>query len=248
MYKGEVNVEYCQLSALLKTAESLKVSLYGANPSAMQYLRVSHFSLLQVKGLAEMTNQSSSAVRDSDRETERLRSHLHGTSSSSHTVTSGSAVPTSTGITAKSFESLAETKNRSLDSEACSPSPTRLPPSPIALYQRKNRDPPTHSSSVSSVISEQLADNNNSDKTLLATKFRTPSNTQNFAGSNNDHSDSTNINNNNEDCNMSIDERNNNNSEDEDDSDVKMKNEMGELFYRRYYTICAYLHMAEVSV
>lgn len=33
MYKGEVNVEYCQLSALLKTAESLKV-----------------------KGLAEMTN------------------------------------------------------------------------------------------------------------------------------------------------------------------------------------------------
>lgn len=26
MYKGEVNVEYCQLSALLKTAESLKVS------------------------------------------------------------------------------------------------------------------------------------------------------------------------------------------------------------------------------
>lgn len=27
MYKGEVNVEYCQLSALLKTAESLKVPL-----------------------------------------------------------------------------------------------------------------------------------------------------------------------------------------------------------------------------
>ncbi|XP_066992306.1 uncharacterized protein [Anabrus simplex] len=37
MYKGEVNVEYCQLSALLKTAESLKV-----------------------KGLAEMTNLNSS--------------------------------------------------------------------------------------------------------------------------------------------------------------------------------------------
>ncbi|PNF29013.1 hypothetical protein B7P43_G14709 [Cryptotermes secundus] len=36
MYKGEVNVEYCQLSALLKTAESLKV-----------------------KGLAEMTNLNS---------------------------------------------------------------------------------------------------------------------------------------------------------------------------------------------
>lgn len=27
MYKGEVNVEYCQLSALLKTAESLKVNI-----------------------------------------------------------------------------------------------------------------------------------------------------------------------------------------------------------------------------
>ncbi|EEB13996.1 B-cell CLL/lymphoma 6 member B protein, putative [Pediculus humanus corporis] len=38
MYKGEVNVEYCQLSALLKTAESLKV-----------------------KGLTEMTNLSSTS-------------------------------------------------------------------------------------------------------------------------------------------------------------------------------------------
>lgn len=28
MYKGEVNVEYCQLSALLKTAESLKVQFH----------------------------------------------------------------------------------------------------------------------------------------------------------------------------------------------------------------------------
>lgn len=28
MYKGEVNVQYCQLSALLKTAESLKVSAH----------------------------------------------------------------------------------------------------------------------------------------------------------------------------------------------------------------------------
>lgn len=39
MYKGEVNVEYCQLSALLKTAESLKV-----------------------KGLAEMTNLNSAST------------------------------------------------------------------------------------------------------------------------------------------------------------------------------------------
>ncbi|XP_044730785.1 longitudinals lacking protein, isoforms N/O/W/X/Y-like isoform X1 [Chrysoperla carnea] len=42
MYRGEVNVEYCQLSALLKTAESLKV-----------------------KGLAEMTNLSSSTTASS---------------------------------------------------------------------------------------------------------------------------------------------------------------------------------------
>lgn len=34
MYKGEVNVQYCQLSALLKTAESLKVSPHTEkNPS-----------------------------------------------------------------------------------------------------------------------------------------------------------------------------------------------------------------------
>lgn len=31
MYKGEVNVQYCQLSALLKTAESLKVCVLDRN-------------------------------------------------------------------------------------------------------------------------------------------------------------------------------------------------------------------------
>lgn len=46
MYKGEVNVEYCQLSALLKTAESLKI-----------------------KGLAEMTNLGPSS-RDYKQEAE----------------------------------------------------------------------------------------------------------------------------------------------------------------------------------
>lgn len=45
MYKGEVNVEYCQLSALLKTAESLKV-----------------------KGLAEMTNLGSARDEQQDKE------------------------------------------------------------------------------------------------------------------------------------------------------------------------------------
>lgn len=48
MYKGEVNVEYCQLSALLKTAESLKV-----------------------KGLAEMTNLSSGSSREEQQEKEQ---------------------------------------------------------------------------------------------------------------------------------------------------------------------------------
>ncbi|XP_073830414.1 maternal gene required for meiosis isoform X3 [Musca autumnalis] len=59
MYKGEVNVQYCQLSALLKTAESLKV-----------------------KGLAEMTNQNTT-LREPEREPERLRPHSQPCKSSS---------------------------------------------------------------------------------------------------------------------------------------------------------------------
>ncbi|KAL9879136.1 maternal gene required for meiosis isoform 2-T16 [Glossina fuscipes fuscipes] len=59
MYKGEVNVQYCQLSALLKTAESLKV-----------------------KGLAEMTNQNT-ALREPEREPDRLRPHSQPHSKSS---------------------------------------------------------------------------------------------------------------------------------------------------------------------
>uniref|UniRef100_A0A1Y1K002 BTB domain-containing protein n=2 Tax=Photinus pyralis TaxID=7054 RepID=A0A1Y1K002_PHOPY len=48
MYKGEVNVEYCQLSALLKTAESLKI-----------------------KGLAEMTNLGPSRDYKQDSQNEQ---------------------------------------------------------------------------------------------------------------------------------------------------------------------------------
>lgn len=59
MYKGEVNVEYCQLSALLKTAESLKV-----------------------KGLAEMTNQNT-ALKEQDRDSDRVRLHTPTTPSAS---------------------------------------------------------------------------------------------------------------------------------------------------------------------
>ncbi|XP_055629827.1 protein tramtrack, beta isoform isoform X5 [Toxorhynchites rutilus septentrionalis] len=75
MYKGEVNVEYCQLSALLKTAESLKV-----------------------KGLAEMTNQDT-ALAEPKREPDRLRPHshssAHATSATAATLPSASS-PSST--------------------------------------------------------------------------------------------------------------------------------------------------------
>ncbi|XP_043494488.1 protein bric-a-brac 1-like [Polistes fuscatus] len=48
MYKGEVNVEYCQLSALLKTAESLKV-----------------------KGLADMTNINAAVASREEQQTQQ---------------------------------------------------------------------------------------------------------------------------------------------------------------------------------
>lgn len=65
MYKGEVNVEYCQLSALLKTAESLKV-----------------------KGLAEMTNLNSG--RDEHSEVPSAK-HSSNTSGSDVPPTSDAA-------------------------------------------------------------------------------------------------------------------------------------------------------------
>ncbi|XP_031628959.1 broad-complex core protein isoforms 1/2/3/4/5 isoform X2 [Contarinia nasturtii] len=82
MYKGEVNVQYCQLSALLKTAESLKV-----------------------KGLAEMTNQSS-ALREPEREQDRLRPPTSSPQNLDATATT-------------------TTTNSSLKRLRCSPSPPR---------------------------------------------------------------------------------------------------------------------------
>lgn len=179
MYKGEVNVEYCQLSALLKTAESLKV-----------------------KGLAEMTNQNSALV-EPKREPERLRPQSHSSAaatatslpSASSPVSSAPTAATNTGgnsaaavsphnhhhqhhhpalgsptnnaataaAVAAAAASLGITdlstigKSRGLDPDGRSPSPSRLdrssspPRTPLALYPplRKNRDH-THSSSVSS--------------------------------------------------------------------------------------------------
>lgn len=175
MYKGEVNVEYCQLSALLKTAESLKV-----------------------KGLAEMTNQNT-ALAEPKREPERLRPQSHSSAaaatatsltSASSPVSSAPAAatnsaaavsphnhhhphhpalgsPTSNAATAAAVAAAAASlgitdlstigKSRGLDPDGRSPSPSRLdrsstpPRTPIALYPslRKNRDH-THSGSVSS--------------------------------------------------------------------------------------------------
>ncbi|XP_021695148.1 uncharacterized protein LOC5578376 isoform X2 [Aedes aegypti] len=80
MYKGEVNVEYCQLPALLQTAESLKV-----------------------KGLAEMTNQNS-ALAETKREPERLqRPQSHSSSAAA-----AAATATATSLTSASSPALSE--------------------------------------------------------------------------------------------------------------------------------------------
>lgn len=160
MYKGEVNVEYCQLSALLKTAESLKV-----------------------KGLAEQSTALSEPKREAP---DRLRPQSHSsaqhataltTSAASPSSSSTLAIPTSgaggsphqqlgspTSNAAASIVAAAASlgitdlstmgKNRGLDPDR-SPSPTRLdPPSPtpLALYPplRKSRDHPSASSVSSS--------------------------------------------------------------------------------------------------
>ncbi|GAB0094379.1 longitudinals lacking protein, isoforms A/B/D/L [Sergentomyia squamirostris] len=131
MYKGEVNVQYCQLSALLKTAESLKV-----------------------KGLAEMTNQST-APRESEREAERLRSHSSIPLKSEHSDT----IPTSplkstlsTLATSGGGATSAAGSSRVAEQQGCTergtPSPTSLrhhqssSPTPLAFYgsRRAMRD------------------------------------------------------------------------------------------------------------
>ncbi|XP_037920973.1 broad-complex core protein isoforms 1/2/3/4/5 isoform X2 [Hermetia illucens] len=132
MYKGEVNVQYCQLSALLKTAESLKV-----------------------KGLAEMTNQNS-ALREPEREPDRLRPHSQPKPSSCGETpieVSGQSTPTPTPQSSSNSSSTVTAINATSlslkrEGEACSPSsPKRLQssPTPLDLYQRKcpsrsNRD------------------------------------------------------------------------------------------------------------
>lgn len=67
MYKGEVNVEYCQLSALLKTAESLKV-----------------------KGLADMTNINAAALQQQQHTATSVKEESSTTTSSSSTQSTNS--------------------------------------------------------------------------------------------------------------------------------------------------------------
>lgn len=80
MYKGEVNVEYCQLSALLKTAESLKV-----------------------KGLAEQSTALAEPKREAPDRLHRPQSHSSAQhaplTTSAASPSSSSAHPTSGGST-----------------------------------------------------------------------------------------------------------------------------------------------------
>ncbi|XP_038116708.1 broad-complex core protein isoform X2 [Culex quinquefasciatus] len=167
MYKGEVNVEYCQLSALLKTAESLKV-----------------------KGLAEQSTALAEPKRDPDRLRPQSHSSAQHATSLTTSAASPSAVPTSgaggtttlgggsphqqqqlgsptsnaaasivaaaasLGITDLSTTPMGKSRG-GLDPDGRSPSPSRLdPPSPtpLALYPplRKSRDHHPTGSSVSS--------------------------------------------------------------------------------------------------
>uniref|UniRef100_A0A6B2EC09 Putative homeobox transcription factor sip1 n=1 Tax=Phlebotomus kandelakii TaxID=1109342 RepID=A0A6B2EC09_9DIPT len=145
MYKGEVNVQYCQLSALLKTAESLKV-----------------------KGLAEMTNQST-APRESERDAERLRSHSSIPLKSEHSDT----IPTSP--LKSTLSTLATSGGGSGGTGSCSsrlaeqsgergtPSPTTLrhhqssSPTPLALYgsRRVPRDHPDRPPSMEVTMEDE---------------------------------------------------------------------------------------------
>ncbi|XP_043474650.1 protein bric-a-brac 2-like isoform X2 [Leptopilina heterotoma] len=77
MYKGEVNVEYCQLSALLKTAESLKVKGLAdmtninaavASREEQQQQQQQHNQLQQ-----QQQHTSSETIREKDKEKERER-------------------------------------------------------------------------------------------------------------------------------------------------------------------------------
>lgn len=179
MYKGEVNVQYCQLSALLKTAESLKVSKALNELHKIEFRvkfldyestfikRVSFINNSQVKGLAEMTNQNT-ALREPEREPERLRPHSIPSKSES-LENAASTIKSSVTTTTTTSSSLS--LQMRLDNERNSPtSPPRLqtphsPTTPLALYQKKltNRDREHHSheSSGATATSTRISPHHN---------------------------------------------------------------------------------------
>uniref|UniRef100_A0A1B0CH97 Uncharacterized protein n=1 Tax=Lutzomyia longipalpis TaxID=7200 RepID=A0A1B0CH97_LUTLO len=148
MYKGEVNVQYCQLSALLKTAESLKV-----------------------KGLAEMTNQST-APRESERDAERLRSHSSIPLKSEHSDTIPTSPLKSTlstlvtsggGSSGGAGSSCSRVGEHQASIERGTPSPTAhrhqqsSSPTPLALYgsRRLPRDHPDRPPSMETTMDDE---------------------------------------------------------------------------------------------
>lgn len=127
--------------------------------------------LTQVKGLAEMTNQST-ALREPEREPERLRPHSIPTKPE---PIENAASTIKSSITTTSLSSL--TLPTRLDNERNSPtSPPRLqtphsPTTPLALFQKKltNRDREHHShesniaaASAASAASTRISPHNDS--------------------------------------------------------------------------------------
>ncbi|XP_037932158.1 protein tramtrack, beta isoform-like [Teleopsis dalmanni] len=206
MYKGEVNVQYCQLSALLKTAESLKV-----------------------KGLAEMTNQNTT-LREPEREPDRLRPHsqpskstcdspvdaaLTGPSTSTatnacltsatHTATTNSA-NTNTATLANAIHSSAH-KREAI--ERCSPSPPKRlqtattttataalehdrQPQPLDLYQgRIDTIEESGSGSISVISGDRARANETNNVSNSCTSSNNNNNNQQQHRSNTPHGSGT---------------------------------------------------------
>lgn len=122
MYKGEVNVEYCQLSALLKTAESLKV-----------------------KGLAEMTNLSSSKDdHDQHQHQQQQSQHQEQTPQPSQTVN----LSTDMDLDTESEQTEpTELVNKRLKEDTNSTANESPPPAPLSLRRRSDPQQKTENDS-----------------------------------------------------------------------------------------------------
>ncbi|GJQ84355.1 putative nuclear pore complex protein [Trypoxylus dichotomus] len=130
MYKGEVNVEYCQLSALLKTAESLKV-----------------------KGLAEMTNlgpgrTSSSSSADYAQELEPEQMEPTELVSKRMTTTTTATTTTTTGVTTIAEEQQQQQQQQQRLSSSSTPPPSS------AVVRTCGRTPERSPSSIEAARSD----------------------------------------------------------------------------------------------